>query len=356
MRRIVYHEIGSYRKVLADPSRPRYAAWDARIKYADNNSGEMSITIAPDNPEYQALASLVSELVVEDDGVEIWRGRMLEPETDIYGRLRLTVKGVLDYLHDTVQPAQTISGTAADVFSALIAAHNAKPVESRKKFVLGTVNVTAAVSNYKITAGAKTWEQVSKLVKSYGGHISVRRVDGKNYIDWIDEINDVCSQTVRLGENILDLKKTINVDDLSTVVYPYGKTTNGAALGIESVNGGLAYIVDEDAVAVFGWVESSYTDSSCADAGQLMADARAALAERIAEAKTITVSAVDLSDIGDAERIEINKLVPVVALPHGIDELMPCTALTRYLWEPQRTQISLGASMRAISAMIGGML
>ena len=79
MRRIVYHEIGSYRSVLADPSRQRYAAWDARIKYADNNSGEMSITIAPDNPEYQALACLTSELVVEDDGVEIWRGRLLEP-------------------------------------------------------------------------------------------------------------------------------------------------------------------------------------------------------------------------------------------------------------------------------------
>lgn len=356
MRRVVYHEIGDYRHVLADPSRPRYAAWDAKIKYADNNSGEMSLTIAPDNPEYQALACLTSELAVEDDGVEIWRGRLLEPETDIYGRLKLTVKGVLDYLHDTVQPPQTISGTAADVFSALIAAHNAKPIEARKRFVIGMVNMTAAVSDYKITAGAKTWDVVSKLVKSYGGHISVRRVDGVNYIDWIDEITDVCSQTVRLGENILDLKKTINVDDLSTVVYAYGKTTGGVALGIESVNGGLPYLADSDAIAVFGWVESSYTDSSCADAGQLMAGARAALDQRIGEAKTITVSAVDLSDIGDAERIEINKLVPVVALLHGIDELMPCTALTRYLWEPQRTQISLGASMRAISAMIGGML
>ena len=124
----------------------------------------------------------------------------------------------------------------------------------------------------------------------------------------------------------------------------------------QAIDIGSSELVDADAAAVFGWVESSYTDSSCADAGQLMAGARAALDQRIAEAKTITVSAVDLSDIGDAERIEINKLVPVVALPHGIDELMPCTALTRYLWEPQRSQISLGASMRAISAMIGGML
>lgn len=356
MQRIVYHEIGAYRQVLADPSRPRYAAWDARIKYADNDSGEMSLTIAPGNPERQKLASLTSELVVEDDGVEIWRGRLLDQESDIYGRLKLTVKGVLDYLHDTVQPQKTISGSAADVFAALITAHNAKPIEARKRFVIGRVTVSGAVSDYKINAGANTWSELAKLIKAHGGHISVRRVDGKHYIDWLAEVTDICTQTVRLGSNLLDIRRMINVDELATVIYPYGKITGGVPLGIGGVNGGLPYLVDSDAVQVFGWVETAYTDNSCGNANQLKADARSSLSQRVAEAKTITVSAVDLSDISDAERIEINKRVPVVAAQLGIDEIMPCTALTRYLWEPKRTQISLGASMRAISAIIGGML
>lgn len=356
MRRIVYHEIGAYRQVLADPSRPRYAAWDAKIKYADNDSGEMSLTISPENPEFLKLASLTSELVVEDDGQEIWRGRLLDQESDIYGRLKLTAKGVLDYLHDTVQPQQTISGTVADVFTALITAHNGKPIEERKRFVVGVITVTGTVSDYKINAGAKTWSELAKLVKAHGGHIGVRRVDGKHYIDWRAEITDVCTQAVRLGSNILDIKRMINVDDLATVIYPYGKATDGVPLGIGDVNDGVPYLVDTEAVKVFGWVEASYTDSSCEDANQLKTDARSSLSERVAEAKTITVSAVDLSDISDAERIEINKRVPVVAAQLGIDEIMPCTALTRYLWEPKRTQISLGASMRAISAIIGGML
>lgn len=354
MHRAIYHEIGSYRRVLADPSRQRYAAWDAYIKYADNDSGELSVTIAPDNPEYMTLSSLSSELVVEDDGEEIWRGRLLDSDIDIYGRTRVIAKGVLDYLHDTVQPAATLSGSAADVFSAIIAAHNGKPIEGHKRFRVGTVSVSATLTDYKISAGAKTWDEVSKLVKKYGGHISVRRVDEKHYIDWLAEIGNICSQTVRLGKNLLDLKKTINVDNLATVIYPYGKTTDGIPLGIGAVNGGTAYLEDSDAVAVFGWIETSYTDSSCEDAQELLAAARAELKKRVTEARTIKVSAVDLSDFGNAERIEINNRVRVIA--QGINELMPCTALTRYLWEPTRTQISLGASMRAISAIVGGML
>lgn len=356
MRRIVYHVIGSYRRVLGDPSRPRYAAWDAKIKYADNDSGELSMSLSPDNPERPALSVMASEVVVEDDGVEIWRGRITEMGSDIYGRVQVIAKGVLDYLHDTVQPQKTVSGTAADVFTALITAHNAKNIEARKRFVLGTITVTDTVSDYKITAGAKTWDEVSKLVKKYGGHIGVRRVDEKNYIDWIDKITDVCDQTVRFGSNILDLSQSIDTDGLATVIYAYGKSTDGVPMGIESVNDGVHYVRDDDAYSVFGWIEASYTDSSCDDAQALKTAAQKELLARVSEAKTITISAVDLSDIGDAERIEINKRVHVISTPHGIDETMPCTALTRYLWEPKRTKISLGASMRAVSAMIGGIL
>ena len=356
MRRIVYHEIGAYRRVLGDPARRQYAAWDARIKYADNDSGELSITIAPENPEYQTVASLASELVVEDDGVEIWRGRVYDQTVDIYDCKTIIAKGVLDYLHDTIQPAQTFNGSVSDLFSAVIASHNGKPIEAHKRFGIGTLAVTDTVTDYKISAGANTWTVLSGLIKTYGGHIRVRRVNEKNYIDWLAEITDICSQPIRLGANLLDLTQKISNGDLSTVVYAYGKSTDGIPLSISAVNDGLPYVVDTEAVALFGWIESSYTDSSCDDAQKLKSDAKKALQERINEAKTIKVSAADLSDIGDAERIAINMLVPVLAPAKGIDELMPCTTLERYLWEPQRTKISLGVSTRALSAMIGGSL
>ena len=355
MHRIIYHEIGSYRRVLADPSRPRYAAWDACIKYADNDSGELSVTVAPDNPEIIAMSALASELVVEEDGLEIWRGRMLDAETDIYGRTRIIAKGVLDYLHDTVQPEAKLSGSAKDVFTAIIAAHNGKPIEDHKRFRIGTVSVSAQISEYAVKVGAVTWSVVSAIVKKYGGHIIVRRVDTWNYIDWIDAITDVCSQTVRIGSNLLDIKRSVNADSIATVIYPYGKSTDGVPLGIGSVNGGVEYIAD-DAVNTFGWIESTYNDGSCEDAQQLITAARAELKRRVSDACTITVSAVDLSDITAAEHIEINKKVHVIAAKQGIDELMPCKAMTRYLWDPTRTTISLGASTRAISAIIGGML
>lgn len=355
MRRIIYHEIGSYRQLLADPAIARYAAWDARIRYAKNDSGELSITIAADNPEYAALTTMISEIVVEDNGIEMWRGRLIEPARDFYGRLTLVAKGVLDYLHDTVLTAQTLSGSASDIFAALIAQHNAKPIESRKKFTVGTVSMDATVDEITVSAGDQTWDIVAKLVKLCGGLISTHRVDGKNVIDWVPEGTHTCTQAIQLGSNLLDCKWSHNPDDLATVLYAYGKVTDDVALGIDEVNDGLPYVLDADAVALFGWIEGTYKDRSCEDASALKTAAQAELAERLASVSTVSLQAIDLSDISDAERIEIGYLVPVLIPPHNVDEEMPCTALERYLFEPTKTKITLGASMRAVSAVIGGL-
>ncbi len=352
MRRVVYHEIGGLRHVLADPTREVYAAWDARIKYAKNDSGELQMALCAENPTAPLLSTMRSELVVEDDGLEIWRGRLIEPTSELGGKISLVAKGCLDYLHDTVMTQQTLSGSAQAVFASILSQHNAKPIEARKRFALGTIDVDGNVEELKVRAGDKTWDVIAKLVKLCGGLVRTQRVDGENRIYWQKESSYVCTQEIRFGRNLLSLADAMQTDKLATVMYAYGRATEDVPLGIETVNGGLSYVTDEEAIATFGWIEAAYTDSSCEDPATLKADAEKELSDRLDEIRTISARAVDLSDIADAEQIGVGMQVRVIA--PGMEEAMQCTALERFLFEPARTTLTLGATMRTIKNMIGG--
>lgn len=355
MRRIVWHEIGAYRRKLADPACADYAAWDAHLKTAENDSGELALTIAPANPEYTPIASLLSELVVEDDGAELWRGRVTEQAIDCYGRKRLVAKGVLDYLHDTAPEPQTFTGTTSAVFSALLNAHNARPIEARKRIKIGSCSVSAQVDALTANGAQTTWALLDSLIKKYGGYLVMRREGGESILDWAADRTHINSQTVRIGVNLLDLKQELDPGDIVTVMYGYGKTTDGTALNFAAQNGGKKYVTDADAVRDFGWIEGAYTDSACTDAAALLAAAKAELKKRLAKTRTITASAVDLYDLGrSAERIEAGHYISVVAPALGIDETVPCTQVDRWLWDPQKTKITFCGSARAISSLMGG--
>lgn len=352
MRRIVYHEIGGLRHVLADPSRPEHAAWDARIKAAKNDSGELQMSLRADNPTVPMLSAMRSEIVVEDDGIETWRGRLIEPTYELGGPVSVVAKGCLDYLHDTTLSQQVLSGSAAEVFAQIIVQHNAKPIDGRKRFTLGTIDVEGSVDELNVKAGEKTWDAIARLVKLIGGLVRTQRVDGENRIYWQREAAYVCSQKIRFGRNLLSLTDALQTDKLATVMYAYGRTTDDVPLGIEDENDGLPYVCDEEAVAVFGWIEDAFTDSSCEDSAELKTKAEEELAARLAGVRSISARAVDLSDISDAEQIDVGMYVQIV-IP-SMDEAVQCTSLERYLFEPTRTVLTLGASMRLISNMIGG--
>ncbi len=348
----LYHSLGSYRKEFLKP--PHLIVESPRLKTAVNDSGELSFTLRANHPEYGLFCSMESEVILEEDGVETWRGRVTRQEVDeLEGTLVVQAKGLLDYLHDTTQPQGTYSGTPQEVLQALLSVHNSKPVPERKRFALGTVTVSAPVKDFSVKAGTKTWKAVGALIRECGGYLLPRKTQQGYVLDWLAELTEVCTQRIRFGENLLSLRQYIETDKLATVLYGYGKTTDEVTLGLESVCGGLGYVSDAEAVAVFGWIEDAYTDSSCEDAAVLKTATETELQKRLSETRAIKLSAVDFADVrADAERIRIGVLVPV-DVP-SVDMTLPCLELDRNLLEPEKTKIALGASLRTLSGMIGG--
>lgn len=355
MRRVLIHDIDGARQILARQAGSDRIAWDVLLTEKENDSGSLSFSIGAENPEYEAITTLRSEIVVEDDGVEIWRGRVTGQEDTLSGRKKITVKGLLDYFHDSIIEAKTFEGSAEDVLSAVIAAHNASGIEQKKKFAVGTVTGIDDVK-YELNTPKKAWPVLKDLIKQFGGAIFCRRDGDVNYVDWLGDAKAYrpsCSQVIKFGKNLMSLKTSISGDDVATVIYGYGKKSNSSYLTATSVNDGKKYVYDPDAVAAFGWIEDVLVDGNISSASELISSMKSELSRRMSEARSLSAEAVDLSDLGQAqERIMPGVYASLKSAYHGIDEAVKVEEIRRYLFAPHRTTITLGASLSAASKIL----
>ena len=344
----ITHEIGSHSALLADVRIPSYAAWGVHIKYAKNNSGTLTLSVCGDNPELPLINSMVSEVAVMDGAAEIWRGRVAALDKTDRGRYKITVMGLLDYLHDTLCPAIEASGTASKMLTKLITAHNAKPIAAQQKYAVGSVTISDTVA-LKTQGRSSTWTELAALIQKYGGYVFARRANGANYIDWLASVDHVCGRTLESGVSISSLSLGIDPTDLVTVMYGYGGTVDGATIDVGAANGGAAYVTAPDAVGAFGWIEGVYQDTSLTDASALLAATKRELQRKIDAVRSVKVTALDRLDLQGSESMDIGYQIRVRAPRLGIDELMPIVELDWYPYEPTKTSIVCCASMRAIS-------
>ena len=354
MQRVLLHELGNYRRILAKQVG-NYVAWGVMLAEKENDSGELSFSIDSANPEYEAITAMKSEIVVEDDGVEIWRGRVTGQSDELSGRKQITAKGLLDYFHDSILEPTVFEGSAEEALGAVIAAHNAAPIEKHKRFVLGNVQGIGAV-RHELTKPSKAWPVLKALIKEFGGAIFCRRNGDNNVVDWLGDnksYRHTCSQPIVFGKNLISLKTAISGDDVATVIYGYGKKNGDSYLTCENANDGLKYVSDPEAVAAFGWIEDALVDSSIADANELLSAMKDELSRRMNETKCLSAEAVDLSDLGQAqERIGPGMYAPLRSSYHGIDEAVKVEEIRRYLFAPHKTSITLGATLSAASKIL----
>lgn len=345
-------------QLLVDVRQDRYAAWDVVLTTAENNSGELTLTIASDHPAAELLCPMKTEIYVEDNENETWRGRLISRNRGLKNRIKLTVKGIADYLHDTVVQVGIISGaTASAALAAILTAHNAACEELGKRFSVGTVTVEATV-DFDGTQHQSPWDILASLAKKYGGRIVGRNdpATGIRYIDWMStEMSDLvtCAQTLEYGVNLLSLEDRLDGSELVTRLYGYGKTVNGVPVTVESVNGGVPYIEDTDAIAAFGVIAGVLNRGDETDPVQLLQTMREELKMRLEDARDITANAVDLYDVGqEVEPFAVGQKVHTIAAPLYMDVMLRATKIQRNLFRPKNTKITFGASTRYASSMI----
>lgn len=308
-----------------------------------NAAGTLTFVLLPEHPMYSALHKMRTRIDVRQDDEIIWRGRVLETETDFYRQKTVTCEGELTYLVDSVLHPYKLAdydGTAAGLFRLYLTRHN-EAVSEAQQFQIGNVDIET-LSSVENTGYGNTWDEISgNLLDIHGGFLRVRHEGDVRYLDWTKESGTSCGQVIRFGENLLDLSEYVSASEVVTCLIPYAGQSD-SKITISSVNDGKDYIEDEAGITLYGRIWG-VTEFDTKDASTLLDMAKENLQKRLKEKITITISAVDLHLLDvNAESFRVGDKVRVVSPPHGIDAEYTCTAISLDLVNPDQSEYTFG--------------
>lgn len=331
-----------------------YRVISPKCKLKVNTTGTLTFKVAHTHPYYSQIKKLESEITLTQDGEWIFTGRVLNDEKDFDNIKTVECEGELAYLIDSNQRfAEYHDATVQGYFTTLINKHNAACPEAKKQFTVGIVNVTDNNDSlYRYSNYENTWSTIKdKLINRLGGYIRSRHLNGVRYIDYVTDYGNVNDQVINFGENLLDLKQYIKGEDIATAIIPLGaviedeeQTENiQRRITIESVNDGVDYVYDQDAVNLYGWIFDTVTFDSVTVPANLKRKGQEELAQRKLLKLEITLNAVDLHLLNvDIEKIKLGDMIRVISAPHGIDRYMMVSDLTIDISKASGTKIVLG--------------
>lgn len=334
---IIYNTISpSDKQILFSPS----------LSLTDNEAGELSFTMPVENSGYDILEKFSSTITVYKDNEWFWAGRCITEETDFYKQKALTCEGVMAFLNDTHQESSVYTNISiSDFINNMLTVHNGK-VSANRRIYLGTVTVDDGLKN-RYSEYEVTLEALNDLITDNGGHMYITYENSQFKLNYIANFKPESSQYVQFGSNLLDFTIESNMDNFASVVLPLGKEDEdtGERVTVASVNQGSIYVVDQDMVSRFGWIEHLYEDGEIEAPSVLLTNAQKILSESIVEDLTFSLSAIDLSNL-DNNITAINLLdqIRVISAWHNLDRAYPVTELELDLSDPANDTFTLGVA------------
>lgn len=339
-------------------------AYDSRVKTMAllglsaqlglNKGGAATIVLPPEHKAYNDFVSYRSVVTIYRDGVLRFRGRALYPTDDFMLRRTITCEGERCFLRDGIHRPYKYADTPSAVFRAVIEQYNAQ-VEAFKQFVVGTIE---GISDTLIELENEEAEQISgivdKLVDLCGGYIIfTTNQSGQRVINWFSEINYSNSQIIEFGSNLVDFSRTTANSDVATVLFPYGakNETTGERITVASVNGGLDFIKDDEAVALRGMIAKAVYWDDIKSSADLLVRAQQYLNNSKNLVASLELTAVDLSLLDkNIDSFRVGDTIRVRSKPHGItDGYYQLTEQSLDFLHPQNDRIVLGKNITSLT-------
>lgn len=342
--------------LIYDPRDDLLQIIEGKITLDVNSTGTLEVELPSIHSQLSEIKKIVSIIEVYDDQEVLFTGRVLSSEASMDGVVLYTCEGEMAYLLDSIQrPKSYHNLTPQSYLQDKLEQHNSQ-VEDSKRFTLGVVEKQSM--NYDARQDnqyTNTLETImDKLVNSNGGYIRVRHLEGGRYLDYLESYGRVSGQTIRFGENILDLTEHISAEGLITVLIPLGKPPEGAADGskltIASANNGKDYLEDTEAIALYGRITGTHTWEDVTIPENLKRKGEEYLKNARNLSLTIELTAIDLHMVDvDIDRIKLGDMVRVVSAPHGIDRYMLVSKREYNLVDPSQDKIVLGDTLAALT-------
>lgn len=341
-------------RLVMDPQHAAMALLALKVTNGLNKGGTAELTMGPGHPFYGQIVSYKTLIEIDRDSQLCFRGRVLYMSDNFYGQRTLTCEGERGFLADAVLRPYLYQDTPQAIFTSVIEAYNSQ-VESEKQFAVGSVTVTDP--NDYVRLESESAEQIStvvdKLVERCGGYITFSTdLDGHRCIHWLADLNYSNNQTITFGENLLDFARSGSNTALATRIIPYGAKDEetGQRITIESVNDGLDYVEDAEAVALRGTITAAVTWDDVTLPENLKLKAQQYLASSKLLVTSLSLTAVDLSLLDQTmDTFQVGDRVRVYSPPHGIDDHYLLTDRTFDLLNPGNDQVTLGKEVATLT-------
>lgn len=351
--------------LLYDPKFPNYTVIDPVLDLTVNDPGLLTFAVPDNHPSASRIRKLVTVVKVYRDGRLIFKGRIIKDERTLSRQTKYTVEGCLAYLIDSVCDPYTFNGTPAGFFTYLLNQHNAS-VSAGQQFIAGTCSVTtdSEIETHSILYDS-TWQVLKeRLVKRYGGYLHVTyNWQEKPVLNWLAAPPDTATQTIRFGENLLDIAVTKDADETYTACVPLGARMSAidpayesdARLTVADVNDGNPRLIDTENAAIYGiiyaplslttWDNVTLPTNLLRKGQEWLASSGARLKE------TISLTAVDLHSLD--VNVECFQFLDRVIVTCG--NILPeaefvLTKMTIPLQNPAAMRITLGDSRISLVA------
>lgn len=336
------------------------------IKKGINTIDSFTFNILPNNGGYNkinALKTLVEVVNTKTNKTE-FKGRILLPKHSMSdsGLLTKTVvcESELGYLMDSNQRYGEYHNISVRDFLVKIIDNHNKQVSADKRFTVGKVDVVDNNDSlYRFLEYEKTLDTIKdKLIDRLGGELRIRYENGVRYLDYLTQIGYTSPTEIRLSKNLKSIEEEKDPTSIISRLVVLGakikksvtnedgaetETDTEERLTVKSVNNGLDYIDDSDAIEQFGIIEGTVTYDDVNYPDILFNKGLSYLKSNNKIKKKYNINALDLSLIGiDIDDIDIYNYYQVINPIMGIDESLKVIEKTISIENPQNSSINVG--------------
>lgn len=336
-----------------------------KITKGINTIDSFTFSMLPDNPGFSVINEFTTHVEVYNTNKDRFDfiGRVLYAETtmDESGLITKTVtcESIFGYLCDSQQTyVDTQNWTVSGLLQHLIDCHNSQ-VESYKHFKLGTVTASDKNDNlYQAVQRENTWESIkTKLIDKIGGEIQFRVEEDGIYIDYLEQIGEVTETEIALSVNMKSITREQDPTAFITRLIPLGakqKDSSGneteQRLDITSVNGGINYVEDAEAVAVYGIHVGFMEWDDVTDPGNLKNKGEAWLKENNKVQVKYSITALDLSLIGlSMDDFSVGNTHPIKNGLIAIDDMARIIKKNVDICDEVKSTIEVGDNFKSLS-------
>lgn len=349
-------------KLLHDDQLSSVRIADAKLTLEIGKSGLFEFTIYHNHKYYTDIRPLKTMIEVHRHGNVIFRGRVLDMHYGFFNEKTVTCEGELAFLLDSIVPPHAVSGSFSSYLEHVLSIHNDQ-VEPEKQFKVGSITVGdfipfEVVEDFEFLTSFETLNK--RMVEPSGGHLHVRHVGSDMYLDLLApsaNISNVSAQQIRLGKNLLDIKRDTKGSEVFSGIIPLGAKVDGSErrLNISSVNGGSYYITNAEAVTAYGKILKVVIFENITNANTLKAESTTYLAENFAAINNIEITSADLSGQNpELDSFEVGQWVELISDKHFTEnQTFLVRKMVIYLSRPAETKIEVGRAQQGLIESIG---